>query len=415
LSAAIDSPVRVAVNQPAFVYPAFRLRDWLTTTTLLSICAGLLTNFRFQFVGKASLGELALSVIAIFAVLANVGAARFWNRRVVLILATLGVTCAGYVISDLVNATPFDRLVRGWARIAFVILNFLGLWALTRRRLVNLLAFCLGDSLSSLLTYGTEHRDFLYNYKFHCAMPVTVFLVVLVPLVLRRRDNIIPGLTLIGVGMPHLWFDFRTLGGMCILIGFVLLARSMTVWRHRSLYLTLLMLAVGLSCAAVAYLYSTTNESYSDRRAGSNSQRLSFVLAGVNAIQRSPFVGLGSWVWDDGMWNVYAGRMGRASLADSAAGETMGPHSQIVQVWAEAGLLGLVFFVYFGKLLIEALWSCFFRQAMSLMTPFLLIYLVASLWDLLCSPFANLHRLNIALALVMTIHVWRSRERLLLE
>lgn len=110
------------------------------------------------------------------------------------------------------------------------------------------------------------------------------------------------------------------------------------------------------------------------------------------------------------MWNVYAGTMGRGALGDFSGGETMGPHSQIIQAWAEAGLLGLVFFVYFGKLLAQALWILFFRRPLDIMTPLFLYHLLLGFWNLLFSPFANLHRFAIGLTLVISVQVLREHE-----
>lgn len=388
-----------------------RRTSWWTFPTLLSFTAGILTDIRFQFGGRASIGELILAVIAVFAVLANLANPSFWKRRMVLILSALCVSFFGYVLSDLINATPADRLARGWARMAFVIMDFIAIWALTRRNVTNLPVFCLGQTLSLVLSWDSAKNGFLYNYKFHLAIPITVAVMMAIPLILRRAAIKTTGFALIGVGMLHLRLDFRIMGGICMLVGFVLIARSMTASRFRSLYLALLSISLTLSSVSIGYLYSSTNLSYGVRREGSNSQRLSLALAGINAIERSPIFGLGSWVWDNAMWNVYAGRMGRGSAADLEGGEEQGPHSQLIQAWAEAGLLGLFFFVYFGRLLIEALWAQFFRRGISIMTPLFVLYLVDALWDLACSPFANLHRLNIALALVITLHIARGRRK----
>jgi O-antigen ligase len=94
------------------------------------------------------------------------------------------------------------------------------------------------------------------------------------------------------------------------------------------------------------------------------------------------------------------------------AGETLGPHSQLIQVWAEAGLLGLVFFLYYGKLLARALVQLFFRRPLDLMTPLFLYYLLVALWNLFFSPFANLHRFDIGLSLVISVQVLRERQSL---
>jgi hypothetical protein len=387
-----------------------RWRDWFTFTAGMSFIAGLLTNLRFQFGGRASAGELLLGVIAIFAVLANLGNPPFWNRRMLAILGALSVSFCGYIISDLVNGTPEERLVRGWARMAFVMIDFIAVWALARNSMTNLFAVCVGDAMSTLLSYGAEFRDFLFNYKFHLAVPLTVLIVIALPFLLRRRANLATGIALVGIGMCHIWLDDRLEGGICILVGFVLIARCITHSRLRSLYLGLLALALILSSTAIGYVYSVTNGEFAERRQGSNNARASLALAGLSAIERSPVFGLGSWVWDVGMWNVYAGKMGHVAIGDSAGSEVMGPHSQVVQAWAEAGLLGLFFFIYYGMLLGKALRVLLFSRSLDIMTPLFLHHLLVGVWNLLFSPFANLHRFAIGLALVISLQVLRERQ-----
>jgi O-antigen ligase len=291
-----------------------------------------------------------------------------------------------------------------------VIMDFMAIWALTRSHTVNILAVCIGDAFSSLLSYFQETRhDLFYDYKFHFALPITVVIILVTPFLLLRRANLATGIALIGVGMCHIWLDSRTAGAVCILVGFVLIARDMTRSRLRSLYLSLLALALILSSTAIALIYTATDSSFAERREGSNSYRFSAAMAGIDAIKRSPIVGLGSWVWDPEMWNIFSARMGRANIGSSSAGDTIGPHSQIIQAWAEAGLLGLFFFVYFGWLLGKALWVLCFRRTVDWMTPLFLCYLLLAVWDLCFSPFANLHRFLIALTLAMAIHVLSQR------
>ncbi len=409
MSPTLPGGIQFVAAHPVLARKGIRIRDWFTLPTIISFTAGILTNLRFQFGGKASVGELVLAAVALFAVLANVGNRRFWERRMLFVLFTLCVSFSGYIVSDLINATPPDRLVRGWARMAFVIIDFIAIWALARKSFVNLFAICIGDALSTLLSWGDERYDFLYAYKFHFAMPATVLIMVAMPLLLRKRANMATGMAMVCVGMCHIWFDFRMAGGTCILIGFVLIARCITASRLRSLYLGLLALALILSSFSVGYLYLATNTEFANRRQGSNSQRLQLALAGLNAIERSPVFGLGSWTWDTEMWNIFIANINRADAPNWSHGEAMGPHSQIIQVWAEAGLLGLIFFLYFGKLLAEALWVLFFRRPLDIMSPLFLYYLLVAVWNVLFSPFANLHRFLIGLALVISIQVLRER------
>ena len=403
--------IRFAALPPAFAQRQLRFRDWLTFPTIVSMLAGLLTNVRFKFGGLASAGETVLAVVAVFAVLANIGNPRFWKRPMLIGLCALCISLFGYVLSDLINATPADRLVRGWARMAFVIIDFTAIWALARNSTVNLLAVCIGDAISILLSYFQEQQhDFFHDYKFHLAVPISVFVMLAMPLLLRRRASTSTGIALAAVGMFHIGFDNRLAGAICILVGFVMIARCITASRLRSLYVSLLAMALIVSSTVIVFIYSATDASFADRREGSNSYRLAVAMAGINAIERAPVIGLGSWVWDPQMWNTFSAIAGRANLAASTAGDTMGPHSQIVQAWAEAGLLGLVFFVYYGKLLAKALWVLFFRRPLDTVSPLFLFYLLIALWDLLFSPFANLHRFHIALGLIISIHILSGRE-----
>jgi O-antigen ligase len=386
-----------------------RFRDWFQLSVILSFVAGLLTHIQFQFGGRTSCGELVLAVVAVFAVMANVGHRRFWDRRVLLTLFALFVTFAGYIISDLVNATPEERLIRGWARIAFVIIDFIAIWSLVRKSLVSLFAICLGVALSLVLTYGAEQGSFLTNYKVHLAVPLTVAVMIAIPSLMPRQVIQATGLSMILVGMLHIWLDSRMVGAICMVIGFVLIARYITTSRLRSLYLVALVLALISASVGIAYVYVATNPEFATRREGSNSERKALALAGISAIERSPVIGLGSWSWDTEMWNVFSSRL--TDRSGYMPGEKFGVHSQILQSWAEAGLLGTVFFIYYGRLLFHSLWILFFRRPLDIMTPTFLYFILVACWDLLFSPFANLHRFYIGLSLAIAIQVLRERNR----
>lgn len=394
-------PRQVAGQRLAF-------REWLTFPTLLSLTAGLLTNIQFQFGGKASVGELVLAVIALFSVISNLGRPKFWNRRFCLVLLMLATTFAGYIISDLINGTPSDRLMRGWARIAFVIIDFIAIWALTRNSVVNLFALCVGDAFSSIMTYGQENGGFLYNYKFHLSQPITVFVMIAVPLTFRKRPGLATGIAMVGLGIAHLLLDNRVGGAVCILIGFVLTARDIGSTRFRSLSLGLLALAVVIAAFATALLYESSNLEFATRRQESNSFRLASALAGISAIERSPIFGLGSWVWDADMYNEFSAHVNRNEIAAVSGAEALSSHSQVIQVWSEAGLLGITFFVYYGLLLFRVLWILFFKRQVDLMMPLFLYNILIATWHLFFSPFANLHRFLIALAVLICIQVIRD-------
>ena len=401
---------RFTAFQPGMAYQGLRLRHWLTFPTILSFAVGLLTNVRFQFGGRASLGETALAVIALLAVLANLGNRRFWDRRVTVILFALTTSLCAYIIADLINATPAERRYRGWARLAFVIVDFVGVWALSRNSIVNLFAICIGDAFSTVLSWGAEHPDFLYNYKFHLAMPLTVLLMLTIPIFMPKSAPKATGIAMVAAGLTHVWFDYRMAGAICIIVGFVLIARCITASRLHSLYLILLLFALLSSSIAIGLTISATNGSFRGRREGSNSQRLALALAGIDAIERSPVFGLGSWVWDSRMSNIYLSRWKLTDNFDLGVGDARGPHSQIIQVWAEAGLLGLVFIFYYGRFLSRGLWILFFKRPLDILSPIFLYYQLLAAWDLVFSPFANLHRFAMGLTAVIAIQILRENK-----
>ena len=239
MGAGVANQIRFAGVSRVFAPRPIRMYDWFTFPTIISLLAGLLTNIRFQFVGLASVGETVLAVVAVFAVSANLGNLRFWKRPMLIALCALGVSFLGYMLSDLVNSTPHTRLIRGWARMAFLILDFISIWALTRNSTANLFALCVGDALSTVLSYflATNH-EFFSDYKFHFAVPITLFVILAVPaLAPRGLASVATGLALSVVGTCHFILDNRLVGAICILIGFVLIARAIAAARMRSLYL----------------------------------------------------------------------------------------------------------------------------------------------------------------------------------
>jgi O-antigen ligase len=149
------------------------------------------------------------------------------------------------------------------------------------------------------------------------------------------------------------------------------------------------------------------------RRQESNVGRYVGLMVAGRAIVDSPILGYGSWSGD----RRYVEILNR-ELSSAAYGtgfrvekriESLLPHSQVLQAWVEGGLLGALFFFFYGAQLLVGLRCLAFQHVPGRLTPLYLFFVVSGLWNLLASPFLGVHRVYIACAIATLALL--SRER----
>ncbi len=386
-------------------------------TSVLVFLLGALVPVPIELVGVMYAGELLLLVVAAWAIVVNLQNPRFWDRALLLPLASLGVTFLGYILSDLINNSGISNLVRGWARLVFLATDILAMYFLCRKRPLNLLIFCSGIAAGATVAAESQSGlDVSMRYKLAIAVSITIAVLCLGALLRGRLQYLSVSLALAAAGVVHIWMDFRSLGAVCLLTGAIVFSKTLERSRIRGLYAVLLLGAVAAGVGILSYSYYFTQDSYSQRRRESDNWRLASAAAAMDAIRRAPLLGSGSWATSSQILAVFD-----ASFADNAgrrlsgrAGMELAGHSQVLQAWYEAGILGLAFFVYFANTLLRALWISIFRAQLDPLMPLVILSCLLSVYNLGFSPFAGTHRIQIAISVVaaeMVRRNWRSFAR----
>jgi O-antigen ligase len=206
--------------------------------------------------------------------------------------------------------------------------------------------------------------------------------------------------------------DFRSLGAICLVASAIVFTKSSERTPLRACYLILLGAALVGGAGTLYWSLTSSAEKYAVRRSESNSLRLADYEAIVTASSRSPFIGAGSWATNSEIVSLMSGSLTQAAGRSKRTNELaeLPGHSQLLQVWYEAGLLGLSFFVFFTFKLMRAIWLCTFHAPLSPLFPLTLVYSMFSLWHVLFSPFAGAHRVHIAISAVMLMILARPHR-----
>ncbi len=396
---ALARPVVSRETEPAVAAPR---SAWWSPSAWATFAASFLTAFTIPLVGEMPVGELVLIVVALWA-----GACLLFNgalpgplfRRpfLGLALAAQVVAFVAYVGSDLYRHSSPHDMARGWGRMGFLAIDIVAvayLFGCARR---NFVLFIVGQELGavvSALLYGAMFDDL---WKFGVGAPLTALVFLLVPL----AGGILTALGAFAIGAAHFALDYRSYGGLCLLVGVGTLLQLVRP-QFRLWLAPLALLAVG---AVVFELTGAT--AGTTRTSRSDIERTAMVQAAVEAVAESPLVGHGSWFSNTDVYDNFVlirDHMAREAHVGGFAtlnkdSRDMALHSQILVAVAEGGVFGGVFFFVFGAGLLRALYDLVLVQPWHRLAALCTLTLLSALWNLLFSPFSGAHRVAIALAL----------------
>ena len=379
--------------------PKARGRQYLGYS-IAACVIGLSTPLQLEWGGILYASEVLLALVAIWALFTRLMDAQFWRPPFTRLMLALGVTMLAYVVTDLMLGTDARSLLRGWARPLFVGTNLAGLYFLCRRNPYNLLIYAISSASVSLAFLAANGR-LLEDWKFGASAPVTILVACLVPLVLPR-GVLLGSLALTAIGLLHLALDSREIGGNCLLAGALLVARCLAILRWKSLSWVVLGSLAAVGVGLFLWAYVLTDAEYSQRRHFSNAWRTASLITAVGAIADSPWLGNGSQTNNFELQSrydsIFADRTGVRYRGQQTDTSTFSPHSQILQAWFEAGVLGMAFFLYLGGRLVGALHFTIFQRRPDAFSVLFAFCLLRAIWHLLFSPFAGLARLDVALA-----------------
>jgi hypothetical protein len=374
-----------------------RQASWMT------LAVGMASPLAVQLVGVVYVAEFLLAGIGLWALLASLSLRNFWKPPFATLCLLLALSLAGYIAADLVWQTDSARWWRGWARIAFLASNFVGLYFLCWKKPHNFLFYCAGSAAASLIVLALAGRLFV-DWKFGASVPVTLLIACIASLAPAKRW-LTPAAALGALGVLHILLDARSLGGCCVATCLVLLARHRVQTRPRPLRGMVLAAAAfaGIGLGVSAYLWS--EQSYGQRRLQSMAWRAASLTTAWSGVADSPWIGNGSQANDFRFQSEYDGRYAAASgeryEGTATDTSTFTPHSHILQAWFEAGIAGAAFFAFVAWRLAMALQSCILSRAVGSLSALFILCLLRSGWHLLFSPFAGAARLEVAAAAVV--------------
>ncbi|MBK9991609.1 MAG: O-antigen ligase family protein [Verrucomicrobia bacterium] len=361
----------------------------------ITLCAiaGFLSAFTVSMVGLLPVGELVLALVFPWVLVRSI-AYHGWPARLQqlgwykLLFVLIGVMAMGYIGSDLYRGTGSGNLIRGWARVGFLAIDFVTIAYLIdsswRRLFVFVFALYLGNSLNALLA-GPLMGEW---WKFGVGYTLTAIGLFAV----AGRNPFLQVTVALILGLLSLGLGARSLGSICLLAaGLFWLRYARGVLRP---------LAFVVMLGALAGMFTAANTVFIENQdhAGSNMERQSMIETAAEAFISSPLVGQGSWFTASRISRLEE-RMERKDPTFRGYSEEevrkISIHSQLLVALAEGGVLGGLFFVFLGMLLLKTL-----RTLVNNPMPhrsFLFYLVIAGLWNLCMSPFSGVTRIEIAL------------------
>jgi len=374
---------------------------WLSPSAWMSFLAGFSTFFTISFVGEMPVGELVLVTAAGWAALCvafnNTWPGRLLQSRFLWSLLTAQlIALGGYVFSDLYrHSLPLD-MARGWSRMVFLAIDLVAIAYLFGCARRNFLVFQLGQCLgavASALILGPLFGDM---WKFGVGYPLTFLVFFIAPL----AGPFATILAASAMGTVHFLMDYRSLGGLCLLVG--VLTFLQIAPRQFRLWLAPVMIVAALGAGLWIYGHTQGNNTRATR---SNIERSASVIAAWDAFEQSPLIGHGSWFSNTDVYDNFM-VIRHAAAKQAHVGGFADPnkdpgavavHSQILVALAEGGLFGGAFFFVYGAGLVWTLYSMIFVRRWHRLAPFCILVLLSALWDLFCSPFSGAQRVSIAM------------------
>ncbi|MEK6749683.1 MAG: hypothetical protein AABY83_10815 [Pseudomonadota bacterium] len=359
------------------------------------IC-GALSAYKFNVIGEVYAAEIMLLPMAVAALFSRNIDALFKEKIFLILIFSLILMVAGYIISDLARDGVQGQYLRGWGRVALLISDFFALAVLVAYERRIFWWFVLGSGLGAIIFLLDAHTP-LREWKLGYGIPVVLSVIAVGRYFSARLNSAI----LVALAFINIWFDFRMLGTICLMVAAISWARAGNPGAAlRGTGLLNIMLPALFLGAALLIGLMLTQDDYRSRREQSNVGRTVGIKVGLTAITESPLLGYGSWSDNKELSKLYRAEMTKSGVNHGEAAGVKGfsPHSQVLQAWMEGGALGVVFFIVYGFMLFREVKFVALTRKLDSYTSMFLFFLLMGIWDLLMSPFAGIHRMYIAVA-----------------
>lgn len=388
------------------------------------------STFTVSFLGLVAVSELILLAILPWLIINDKKKSYSFNINFRSTVLMLLVWFLSVVISDLYNATPLSKFYKGIGQPLMIFVSFWSLCLLLKNSRSFFKYFLIGNIVSAIVNIFTNQVA-AENFRFGLFKVLTaiVFFVMYSIWTSHRKKNVYYLFLILAI------IGFVSGGrsnGLIILIAVFILYYAetnrikTTVSKSKIFKILLLTVVVGWITQEL-YVFSVKSKlfprDYQEKFESQLATGLPVILSGrteffgsSQAIIDSPIFGHGSWASNPKYLIIVLNKTfvtdeaRREYLVETRGSSKIPSHSFIFGEWVEHGILGMIFFLFFGQRLFRLL-LYILENSKKPEIPFLTYVLITYAWHLFFSPIGAEKRLFIVLILCLNASFVYSRLR----
>jgi hypothetical protein len=354
---------------------------------------------------------------------------RAFDRQYLMFYILAGGWFLGTQIADTYNGIPAFNRMKGTARVAFFIFDFMALAIFINNKTRRIVIFALSIAAVLIIASLMFSAEFMLRWKFGVSQGLAIIaLLGSSYYYARRRYRICFLISLVLAGL-NLRYGFRSQLGVHF-VAMVLIwplsaqARNLpggsrTVQAKTRILLLLVVAAAAGYAANAAIKYAAQRgffeESENEKFLGQAEGDYGVLVGGrpetlvaIQAIRDSPIIGHGSFPYGLKYMQLKQDIQYEHGYSDSDDPEQVDypvipTHSHLTLAWVEGGILGGICWIYILILTLRAL-----LRLSTLHPPLAPLYsylLVGFVWDILYSPFGSVNRIRAAFYILLSYSI----------
>lgn len=407
----------------------------LGVLNIISFFVGFISFVHFDFVGDFYPVEIVLALMVPFLWLRRSVLLRDSQVKIILFWGSLWL--ASQVCTDLFRNTPTIDLLRGWASIVFLLVDFVGLYLLVSGRVKRITLFILGYALGGFLqpSFFPSVYYSAHPWKFGYGLPVAFTMLLVITYFCRDSFRKLKWwvLPLVVLGGISFYLDFRSLGATILLTAFIVGFRHfwfgrMLAAQFRPIHavitaIVLVSVVVGIIqiygySAEHGWLGENAKNKYEMQAGGKLGVlfggRLESI-ASIHAVADSPIIGHGSWAKDpyyrDFFYDLIDLEYGVSNVQVERAiamSDLIPAHSHIMQAWVWAGVCGAIFWFVILWIALRVMIKTY--RFPGQLFVIVLFFSILTIWDILFSPFGAMMRMQWAFRLTLMLISYQQSQ-----
>lgn len=404
---------------------SLNIKDYLT------FFIGILSGFYIRVIGILCVSEIVLLLVALYILLTKKVPYKH-NKQFKILLFLSALAFLGSIISSIVNESTFINTAKWLFTIFLFVVDLIAVFWLLSDKVTRIIYYLFFSMIGVLLTSTilpqfsvhalvnveneviqktlSERLDlnaelFAYQYA-----PIFLFLIAFLYGKMPKLTIAImffAGVFFLFGDSRHLFLIYELAAVIMMFLGVVNEQNKMIkMQKMRKNVLPFLIILFGAAIVIKSsYEYMAKNgilgewAQYKYELQSSNNNDIvlgsrMITFEGLYIILKDPIWGFGPYAVDK---NGYAQEFARMMKTEYDSSRILGGHSFLVQFWTYGGILALLLWLYVIYLGINFIINGIVYEPS--LTPFLLIFVILLLYNILFSPFGN--RVNNAYALVM--------------